>query len=149
MKLTLVPIALDGSTTPPIEQESDLIQEVREGTAQLFSKVAYVAPWIAYFALDEAGVVVGTCAFKGPPENKRVEIAYYTFPEHENRGISTAMAAELVKFARETDAGLVIAAQTLPRRNASHRILEKIGFKHVLTLDHPDDGTVYEWRVMG
>lgn len=147
MKLTLVPIHLDGSTTPPIEQESEFIQEVREGTAQLFSKVAYEAPWIAYFALDEAGVVVGTCAFKGPPENQRVEIAYYTFTENENRGIGTAMAAELVKIARKTDPSLIIAAQTLPRRNASQRILEKNGFKHVLTLDHPDDGTVYEWRV--
>lgn len=147
MKLTLVPINLDGTTNPPLEQDSEVIQEVREGNAQLFSKVPYAAPWIAYFALDEAGVAVGTCAFKGPPENYRVEIAYFTFPEHENRGIGTSMAAALVKIARETDASLIIAAQTLPRRNASHRILEKNGFKHALTLDHPDDGIVYEWRV--
>lgn len=147
MILTLIPINLDGTTHPPLEQDSAAIQEVREGTAQLFSQVPYTAPWIAYFALNEAGVAVGTCAFKGPPENQRVEIAYFTFPEHENRGIGTAMAAALVQLARETDASLIIAAQTLPRRNASHRILEKNGFKHTLTLDHPDDGTVYEWRM--
>lgn len=147
MKLTLVPIHLDGTTSPPIEQDSELIQDIRASTADLFRKVAYEAPWIAYFALDEAGTVLGTCAFKGPPENQRVEIAYFTFPEHENRGVGTAMAGALVKLARETDPSLIIAAQTLPHRNASHRILQKNGFVHALTLDHPDDGTVYEWRV--
>ena len=43
---------------------------------------------------------------------------------------------------------LVVAAQTLPEPNASNRILEKIGFRHVSTLDHPDDGEVWEWHLV-
>jgi RimJ/RimL family protein N-acetyltransferase len=42
---------------------------------------------------------------------------------------------------------VVVAAQTLPEHNASHRILEKLGFWHVDTIDHPEDGTVWEWHL--
>jgi len=52
------------------------------------------------------------------------------------------MAAELVTIARQHDSAVVVAAQTLPQRNASHRVLEKLGFRHVETIDHPEDGIV-------
>ena len=42
---------------------------------------------------------------------------------------------------------VLAAAQTLPERNASHRILEKLGFRHITTIDHPEDGTVWEWQL--
>jgi RimJ/RimL family protein N-acetyltransferase len=42
---------------------------------------------------------------------------------------------------------VVVAAQTLPERNASHRVLEKLGFRHVETIEHPEDGTVWEWQL--
>jgi [ribosomal protein S5]-alanine N-acetyltransferase len=57
------------------------------------------------------------------------------------------MAAELVAMARQEGASIVVAAQTLPERHASHRILEKLGFQHTETLDHPEDGTVWEWQL--
>jgi hypothetical protein len=57
------------------------------------------------------------------------------------------MAAELVAIARQRDSSVLVAAQTLPERNASHRILEKLGFRHVDTLDHPEDGRVWEWHL--
>jgi hypothetical protein len=60
-----------------------------------------------------------------------------------------AMAAALVSMARRVAVPLVVGAQTLPERNASHRILEKPGFRHVATLDHPDDGMVREWHLEG
>jgi RimJ/RimL family protein N-acetyltransferase len=41
-----------------------------------------------------------------------------------------------------------VAAQTLPERNASHRVLEKLGFEAVETVDHPEDGMVLEWQLM-
>jgi hypothetical protein len=39
-----------------------------------------------------------------------------------------------------------VFAQTLPERNASHRILEKLGFEAVGTINHPEDGEVLEWQ---
>jgi ribosomal-protein-alanine N-acetyltransferase len=41
----------------------------------------------------------------------------------------------------------VVTAQTLPERNASHRILGKLAFRHLGIVDHPEDGTVWEWRL--
>lgn len=116
-------------------------------TAALYARVGFEEPWIGYLALAEgATVAVGACGFKSPPRDGRVEIAYFTFPEREGRGVASAMAAELVAMARRRERSLVLAAQTLPERNASHRILEKLGFRHVDTIEHAEDGTVWEWH---
>ena len=93
------------------------------------------------------GVIVGTCAFTNAPRQGSVEIAYFTFPEYEKRGFATAMAQALIDLARQTDPALEITAQTLPERNPSHRILEKLGFEFARTFDHPEDGKVWEWRL--
>ena len=76
-----------------------------------------------------------------------MEIAYHTFPEFEGQGVATAMARELVALALSQAPELVVAAQTLPEPNASHRILQKIGFRHVSTLEDPDEGEVWEWHL--
>ncbi len=38
--------------------------------------------------------------------------------------------------------------QTVPERNASHRVLENLGFEPAGAVEHPEDGTVLEWRLM-
>ncbi len=38
-------------------------------------------------------------------------------------------------------------AQTLPEKNASTRILEKLGFSFMGPVQHPEDGEVWEWRL--
>ena len=53
--------------------------EVIEGTTQLYSAVGYKPPWIGYLAIEN-DIWVGTCGFKSPAQNNRVEIAYFTFP---------------------------------------------------------------------
>jgi RimJ/RimL family protein N-acetyltransferase len=75
-----------------------------------------------------------------------VEIAYFTFPGNEGRGIATRMASELVAIARQNGVRAV-KAQTLPRENASTRILEKLGFSKAGSVRHPEDGEVWEWRL--
>jgi RimJ/RimL family protein N-acetyltransferase len=81
------------------------------------------------------------------PKHGRVEIAYFTFPEFEGYGFASAMAARLVTIAREHHPSVVVAAQTLPERNASHRVLEKLGFRHVDTFEQPEDGMVWKWQL--
>ena len=61
------------------------------GNVRTSLSVHYLRPWLGYFALRNS-VCIGTCGFKGPPENNRVEIAYFTFPEYEGRGYATQMA---------------------------------------------------------
>ena len=129
------------SSVPPVAAE--MVQAMR----QLYRTVGYEPPWIGYLAL-ERGTCVGTCGFKSPPQDNRVEIAYFTFPDHESRGIATWMASELVRLALDTMPALTIAAQTLSEENASTSILKKLRFRLTGTVDHPEDGLVWEWQLI-
>lgn len=111
---------------------------------QLYRTVGYELPWIGYLALEN-GICVGACGFKSPPQNNRVEIAYFTFPGHESRGVATRMASELIRTATNKTPSLTVAAQTLPEENASTSVLKKLQFRFVGTLEHPEDGLVWEW----
>lgn len=61
--------------------------------------------------------------------------------------MATALATELVQIAREEDASLTVFAQTLPEESASTSILKKLGFQMMRTVDHPEDGLVWEWEL--
>jgi RimJ/RimL family protein N-acetyltransferase len=119
---------------------------VLAATAQFYGSAGFEEPWIGYLALI-GGEAVGTCSFKSPPLEGRVEIAYFAFPGHEGQGVATAMGRELITIARRHSPEILVTAQTLPDRNPSHSVLEKLGFRHVATLDHPEDGTVWEWHL--
>lgn len=72
-------------------------------------------PWTGYLAFDE-NRCVGTCAFKAPPQGNCVEIAYFTFPEYEGKGIATRMAQALVKIALEAEPEIKITANPFPKK---------------------------------
>lgn len=145
-QLSLIPIDRDGTPRGYNGSLPEVTNEVFRATARLYESVGFEQPWICYLALA-GNTPVGTCGFKSPPRAGRVEIAYFTFPEYEGQGFASEMAAELVAVAQRQEPPVVVAAQTLPERNASHRVLEKIGFRHVETIEHPEDGTVWEWRL--
>lgn len=123
-----------------------VVAEVVGATTQLYGSVGYELPWIGYLAFED-DTCVGACGFKSPPQNNRVEIAYFTFPEYESRGIATRMAAELIRLASEKMAAVIVAAQTLPEESASTSVLKKLRFRLVGTLEHPEDGMVWEWQL--
>jgi len=118
---------------------------VLEATSQLYQAAGFEPPWICYIALAN-DTPVGTCGFKAAPVDGRVEIAYFTFPGYEGKGVATQMARRLLSIAMDSMPEVTAAAQTLPDRNASHRVLEKLGFTCMGPLQHPEDGTVLEWR---
>ena len=138
-------VLADGSVTGHDGVFLPGVAEVLQHTVEFYGKVGFKPPWISYLALVDSEPV-GICSFKAPPTDGRVEIAYLTFPGFENRGVATDMAAELVAIARSTPLSC-IAAQTLPERNASHRVLEKLGFRAIGLVEHPEDGTVLEWQL--
>jgi RimJ/RimL family protein N-acetyltransferase len=143
--LELVPIDHDGT---PRAYAGELVEEARDAlgaTVGFYRAMGFEAPWISYLAVVD-GATVGICSFKSQPIDGRVEIGYCTFPGHEGRGIATAMAAELIAIAAARDPGVLVTAQTLCERNASHRVLEKLGFRAVGVVEHPQDGTVLEWQ---
>ncbi len=57
------------------------------------------------------------------------------------------MAAQLIAIARATQPDIAIFAHTLPERNVSNRILAKLAFEFSGEVIHPEDGSVWEWRL--
>jgi L-amino acid N-acyltransferase len=141
----LVPIGRCGELPDEMILD-DQLRLVVQMTVRHFKAVGFAPPWIGYVAMQNS-TPVGTCAFKSAPVDGRVEIAYGTMPGFEGRGIATAMARELVRVGRQEDESLTIFAQTLPEENASTSILKKLGFRFVGTVDHPEDGLVWEWEL--
>ena len=146
-KLKLVQIDRLGIPTEPLGPLSELASHVCQSTCSLYSAVGtFISPWTGYLALFERNIF-GTCAFKSPPHDGKVEIAYFTFPGFEGRGFATAMARNLISIARKAQPGIVITAQTLPKPNASNAILKKLGFKLVGTAMDQEVGMVWEWHL--
>lgn len=143
--MKLHPIQRDGTLADRTVVVPEVARDVMAIFTGMYAK-AYLPPWLGYIAVDN-GAAVGTCAFKSPPVDGAVEIAYFTFPVHERRGAATRMARELVALARAADARLTVFAQTLPAEGASTRVLRRLGFEHVRDVQHPEDGLVWEWHL--
>lgn len=122
------------------------LQGVLDATAEHYGRIGFNVPWISYLAVD-GQTPVGVCSFKSTPVDGRVEIAYFTFPSYEGRGVATAMAEALVDIGLAAADVEIVAAQTLPERNASHRVLDKLKFVCIGELEHEEDGTVLEWQL--
>jgi ribosomal-protein-alanine N-acetyltransferase len=146
MPLELIAITESGEPAQPLASLPQIAADVVAATTQLYRAVGYEPPWIGYLAIEN-GTCVGTCGFKSPPQNTRVEIAYFTFPEHESRGVATGMASELIRLALDKMPAVTVAAQTLPEENASTSVLKKLRFQLVGTVEHPEDGLVWEWQL--
>jgi RimJ/RimL family protein N-acetyltransferase len=144
--LRLVQIDIDGTPHEDAGVLSQQAADVCAQTAILYRSAGFNPPWVGYLALQGLQLV-GTCAFSRAPQNGRVEIAYFTFPEFEGCGIATSMAKKLIEIAQTTDDQLVVFAQTLPVVNASNSILKKLGFVFAGEVQHPEEGIVWEWHL--
>lgn len=145
-QLELIGIKANGQLARPDANDAPEAAPVVSATIQLYRTVGYQPPWTGYLAFED-DVCVGACGFKSPPQNNRVEIAYFTFPAHESRGLATQMAAELIAIGKAHAPDVRVTAQTLPEENASTSILKKLGFRLLGTVEHPEDGMVWEWEL--
>lgn len=143
--MKLIEIQQNGAL-PEEVQLDEYLRMVIAMTVELYEKVGFVRPWISYLAVQNFRPV-GTCAFKSPPLGDRVEIAYSTLPGFEGQGIATSMARELVRIAQQEIQGVKVFAQTLPAESASTTILKKLGFQLLGSVEHREDGTVWEWEL--
>lgn len=124
------------------------IVEIAAETARFLAATQARAPWGSYLAIEgTARLLVGACGFKGNPDaDGAAEIAYFTFPGEEGRGVATAMAEALVRIAAAAQpAATLVRAHTLPQVNASGRVLEKAGFRRCGEVVDPEDGLVWRW----
>src|SRR5437899_2052201 len=127
------PVAFADEHTLTLGVEPDFLRTVGQQTVTMLQQTGAMPPWTGYLAIDRAHqIIVGTCAFTAPPDAEGVvEIAYFTFPPFEGRGCASVMAAGLVELAEGAAEVRRVRAHTLPERNASTRILEKLGFEQI------------------
>jgi [ribosomal protein S5]-alanine N-acetyltransferase len=143
--MKLVPVDKQLMSAPAVA-DSEFLSGLCSATLALFPNREPPLPWSGYL-VEENGAYIGTCAFKSVPVQGKVEIAYFTFPGHEGRGVATWMAQQLIELAQRPEV-TQISAQTLQERNASVRILEKLGFRITGTAIDPDAGEVWEWHLL-
>jgi RimJ/RimL family protein N-acetyltransferase len=122
----------------------DELRGVAGAYVDFYERVAPTPPWIGYLAEDE-DTVVGSCGYKGDCHEGTVEIAYYSFPGYERRGFATEMARLLIELAWREREVRIIRAHTLREENASVRILRRLGFSFIGTIEDPEDGPVWRW----
>lgn len=145
MKLVSIPadgaVALDGAAS------HDVLADMVTATVDLYLRRGFVVPWIGYVAI-EGDVVVGSCGFAAPAAEGEAEIAYFTFPGHEGKGVATRMATALMALSQDAarTQGIRFIAHTLPAEGASTCILRKLGFEFLGAIQHSEDGEVWKWR---
>lgn len=137
---------IEGLSEDDMDHLPEMTQQVNNQMIDFYAGAGFQQPWIAYVSVVD-GDIVGGGAFKSAPYRGQVEIVYYTLPEFENQGMATATAQALIDRAIEADEELKIVAQTLPEKNASNHLLQKLGFNFFDVVDHPEDGPVWEWHL--
>lgn len=143
--MQLIPILADGSTQVAVDPGHPQLAQVIQATVALYGRKGFQPPWIGYLGV-EAGEVRGSCGFAGPPDNGEVEIAYFTFPEFERKGVATRMARELIRLTQPSAGDVRYIAHTLPEENASTALLRRLGFECLGDFQHPEDGRVWKWQ---
>ena len=89
--MKLVPINADGSVDDLDVTLPEVAMSVLPMVREVYRKTGFVLPWVCYIAIEN-GDAVGTCGFKSPPQSGRAELAYFTFPPNEGKGVATRMA---------------------------------------------------------
>src|SRR5436190_19622442 len=139
----LIPISREGSVRLSDVTLPELAMSVMTQTVQLYERRGYVEPWVGYLAV-EGGNCVGTCGFTSPPPRGVAEIAYFTFPDFEKRGVATRMAQCLSSIPQECAPTVKIIAHTSTEQNASTQVLTKLGYLRPAAVNDPEDGNIRE-----
>lgn len=107
------------------------------------------AGWWMYLLIHKANkTLIGLVGFKGVADaDGMVEIGYSLSSAYRLRGLATEAARALVDYAFSHPHVRRVDAHTLPERNGSVRVLEKVGMKFTGTVEDPDDGEVWHWTL--
>ncbi|HEV2726719.1 MAG TPA: GNAT family N-acetyltransferase [Solirubrobacterales bacterium] len=96
-----------------------------------------------FFLAGQPPELVGWGGFKGAPKNGVAEIGYEIAESRQGKGLATAAAKAMVEEAFADPAVTEVIAHTLPKRNASNRVLEKAGFRFA---EPTHEGGTPVWR---
>jgi [ribosomal protein S5]-alanine N-acetyltransferase len=106
-------------------------------------------PWGTYVFIDDArGSLIGSGGYTGVPSAEGiVELGYETAPAFRGAGYASEATDGMLGFAFGHPAIAAVDAHTLAERNASVRVLERNGFRHIGEAQDPDAGPVWHWRI--
>lgn len=148
------PAALAAAIGGPVPDGWPEKVEMFRFAAELLKERPDEAEWRVYLFFDEAGNLVGSGGYQGPPSGHKpdrvVEIGYEIALGFRNRGLGTAAVSALIDHARDTQAvDTVIARTAAEPNNASAKILRTLKFvNHGLA--PPPDGKgdpVWQWQL--
>jgi [ribosomal protein S5]-alanine N-acetyltransferase len=107
------------------------------------------ADWPGYFFLHRKDrVLVGSGAFKGPPDDSgTIEIGYEIASDSWNRGWATEAAQGMIASAFAHEEVSAVRAHTLAQTNASNRVLQKVGMQFMAEVDDPEEGKIWRWQL--
>jgi len=108
------------------------------------------SPWTCSFSMVDRAMnqVVGSCAFKGPPDGHgMVEVAYGVEEPYQRAGYATEATQALIGFCISNPAVQGVRAHTKPDNLASERVLQKSGFELIGEVQDPEDGLVNRWEI--
>lgn len=106
--------------------------------------------WTYLFVHVEDEVLIGQGGYKGEADEAgTVEIGYAIVPAYRRRGLATEAARGLIDHAFAHAHVKRVDAHTLAERNASTRVLERVGMKFVGAVNDPDHGEVWRWSLHG
>jgi [ribosomal protein S5]-alanine N-acetyltransferase len=116
-----------------------------------FEKIIKESPdnqWVSYFTLTQDNpTLIGTCGFKGIPTAEGVvEIGYEIRDDYQGQGYASEAAFALRDLAFQQGVSAVIA-HTIAENNESTSVLKKAGFTFVKSLEDPEDGLIFQWRI--
>jgi [ribosomal protein S5]-alanine N-acetyltransferase len=105
--------------------------------------------WRGYFFIHpKDGVLVGNGGFKGSPdESGTVELGYEIAPEYWNHGFATEAVQGMIDFAFTHEEVRCVIAHTLAEKNASNRVLQKVGMKFIAEVDDSEEGKIWRWQI--
>ena len=129
---------------PPLMDDGPMLY-----TATMLEGWPPATPWTIYAMIDDAGVLIGVVAYKGPPRQGRVDIGYSVLEAFQRRGYASEGAIELIARAFDDPAVDRVVSETLDGLTPSIRVIEKCGMRFVgRTIGHdPGDPEVLQYEV--
>ena len=124
------------------------IEAIQYGYEYLKAYPDVVGWWTYLFIHTEDNALIGHGGFKGKANDAgMVEMGYAIVSHYNGRGLATEAAQGLIDYAFSHPHIKTVDAHTLAEPNASTRVLEKVGMKHVGTAQDPDVGEVWHWSL--
>ncbi|EOV0854451.1 GNAT family N-acetyltransferase [Vibrio parahaemolyticus] len=104
--------------------------------------------WSLPYFMRANDQLIGSCGFKNPPRDGRVEIGYNVSSSHQGKGIATLAVNKLCQIAFESDLVKVVFALISSENSASLNVVRKNGFIYKNMVVDSDGESLECWELI-